>query len=103
MKIVKVTYTVKAEFAQKNKENVEAFIRDVAKIKSPVIRYVAYVGEDGKTFTHIASYETEEAPKALFALESFQSFQKHRDDSGLEAAPRVETITLAAASSYQVF
>jgi len=53
MKIVKVTYTVKAEFAKKNQENVNEFITDLRNIKDSGIRYSSYLAEDGKTFTHI--------------------------------------------------
>ena len=102
MKTIKVTYTVKQAFAQKNQENVRAFIQDLEEINHPAIRYVAYIGEDGKTFTHIASYQSDEGQKVLFGLESFKSFQKQRDDSGLEAAPRIETVE-AVAASYQLF
>lgn len=102
MKTIRVTYTVKSAFASKNKENVRAFIKDLEKIHHPAIRYAAYVGEDGQTFTHIASYESDEGQKVLFGLESFKSFQKQRDDSGLEVAPRIETIETVA-TSYNLF
>jgi hypothetical protein len=101
MKTIKVTYTVKQAFAQQNQENVQAFIKDLEKINHPAIRYIAYRGEDGKTFTHIASYESDEGQKVLFGLESFRSFQQQRDDSGLEVAPRIETIETVAASYNQ--
>jgi hypothetical protein len=102
MKFIKVTYTVKSTFALKNQENVQAFIKDLEKINNPALRYIAYRGDDGKTFTHIASYQNEEVQKILFALESFKSFQRQRDESGLEAPPKVETVEMVA-SSYPVF
>lgn len=102
MKTIRVTYTVKPAFAKQNQENVRAFIQDLEKINHPSIRYIAYAGEDGKTFTHIASYENEEGQKVLFGLESFKSFQKQRDESGLEVPPRIETIEVVAAS-YKLF
>jgi hypothetical protein len=102
MKIIRVTYTVKAAFAQQNLENVSKFIADLKLINDPAIRYTAYVGADGKTFNHFAVYQNEEAQKTLFALESFQSFQKQRDESGLEVAPNIEELKLASAS-YNIF
>ncbi len=102
MKIIRVTYTVKAAFAQQNLENVSKFIADLKQINDPAIRYTAYVGADGKTFNHFAVYQNEEAQKTLFALESFQSFQKQRDESGLEVAPNIEELKLASAS-YNIF
>jgi hypothetical protein len=79
MKIIKVTYTVKSSFVQKNLENVNKFIADLKRINDPAIRYTAYVGADGKTFNHFAVYQNDEAQKKLFTLDSFQSFQKQRD------------------------
>lgn len=102
MKIIKVTYTVKSTFAQKNLENVNRFIADLKQINDPAIRYTAYVGADGKTFNHFAVYQNDEAQKTLFTLESFQSFQKQRDESGLEVAPAIEELKLAGAS-YTIF
>jgi hypothetical protein len=102
MKVIKITYTVKSAFAQKNQENVQAFLKDLEKINNPALRYIAYLGEDGKTFTHVASYQNDEVQKTLFALESFKSFQRQRDESGLEVQPKVETVEVVAAS-YPVF
>ncbi len=45
---VKVTYTVQAEFAQANIANVNTFMRALRALNNPAIRYVSYLGEDGK-------------------------------------------------------
>ena len=39
-------------------------------------------------------YQNEEIQKQLLAVESFKSFQKHRNESGLEAAEKIETMQL---------
>lgn len=101
MKIIKVTYTVKSSFAAKNQENINAFINELRWNNDPCIRYVAYRGEDGKTFTHIASYTNETSQKDLLELDVFKSFQQQRDEH-LEVAPKVEVMELAAAS-YDLF
>lgn len=98
MKIIKVTYTVKPAFARQNQQNVKAFIEDLAKINNPSLRYMAFLGKDGKTFNHFALYENDDAQKTLFELTSFKFFQKQRDESGLEDAPQVEEIDFIAAS-----
>jgi len=102
MKTIKVTYTVEEAFASKNQKNLEAFIDDLAKINNPDLRYIAFLGKDGKTFNHFALYVNDEAQKVLFDLPSFQSFQKQRDDSGLEVSPQIEELKLVA-SSFPIF
>ncbi len=97
MIIVKVTYTLKFDFVIKNQENIDAFIKDFKKIGSNDFRYIAYVGEDGKTFTHISMYQNAAIQKQLLAVGSFKSFQKQRNDSGLEMAEKVEIMQLIGA------
>ena len=98
MKTIKVTYTVKPDFVSQNKKNVAAFITDLAKNSDRSLRYMAFLGKDGKTFTHLALYENDEAQKTLFDLPSFKFFQKQRNESGLEVSPLIEEINLVAAS-----
>lgn len=67
-----------------------------------IFRYAAYVGEDKKTFTHIAMYQNKVIQKQLLAVESFKSFQKQRNESGLEDGEKVEIMELVGAS-YDIF
>jgi len=97
--IVKATYTVKKEFVSENLENVRTFIADLRVHQG--IRYIAFLGDDGQTFTHLALNESAEAQKELLSLESFQDFQKQRDKN-LVSTPRLESMTLVA-SSFDVF
>ncbi len=102
MKIVKVTYTVQPSFAAKNLENVKTFVRDITALDNPSIRYISYLGADGKTFTHIATFDNDEAQAQFLALPSFKSFQQQRDGSGLEKGEQLDMLELAAAS-YEIF
>src|SRR5688572_5959343 len=102
MKIVKVTYTVQPSFAAKNLENVKAFVHDIQALDNPAIRYISYLGPDGKTFTHIATFDNDEAQKQFLELPSFKSFQQQRNASGLEAPENLEIVTIVAAS-YKIF
>ena len=97
--IVKATYTVKKEFVSENLENVRAFIADLRVHQG--IRYLAFLGDDGQTFTHLALSESAEAQKGLLSLESFQDFQKRRDEN-LIGDPRLESMTLVA-NSFDIF
>ncbi len=98
MIIVKVTYTVKSGFVIINQENINEFIKDFKKINSNDFRYTAYLGEDKKTFIHISMYQNEAIQKQLLAIESFKSFQKQRNESGLEVGEKIEVMELAGAS-----
>ena len=98
MKAFKVTYTVRPEFVAKNQKNIQAFLDEVKRISDPNMRYFVFLGADGKTFTHIAVYNAEEAQRKFLNLESFKSFQQQRDDSGLEAEPTIESYTLIETS-----
>ena len=102
MKIVKVTYTVQPSFAAKNLKNVKTFVSDIKALNNPSIRYISYLGADGKTFTHMATFDNDEAQQQFLALPSFKSFQQQRDGSGLEAPENLEFLELAAAS-YDIF
>jgi hypothetical protein len=96
MKSVKVTYTVKASFVAKNKENIGAFINDLQKLNNEGIRYSIYLGEDGKTFTHLSLYKDEIAQQIFLEMDSFKAFQEQRDASGLEVEPNIELMNLVA-------
>ena len=101
MKVIKVTYTVQPAFAQKNQENVQAFITDLQKINDPGLRYHVYLASDGKTFFHFAEYTSDEAQRTLLELPSFKSFQQQRDQH-LEAEPVIEPMQFVDAS-YTIF
>ncbi|MNL44632.1 hypothetical protein D3C87_1672210 [compost metagenome] len=60
------------------------------------MRYSIYLGEDGKTFTHISLYNNETAQENFLEMESFKAFQQQRDESGLEAEPSIEVLNFVA-------
>jgi len=98
MIIVKVTYTVQADFSKKNQENINLFMLDFKKMNPEEFQYNAYLCSDGKTFVHISHYQNERIQKQLLQVPSFLSFQKQRDESGLENAPQIEVMHLVAAA-----
>ena len=95
---VKVTYTVKPEFVQKNQENINLFMDDFRSLNSTDFQYASYLCGDGKTFVHLSHYKNEDIQKNLLQVPSFLSFQKQRDDSGLEVSPQIEWMQLVASS-----
>nr|WP_121271206.1 hypothetical protein [Pedobacter schmidteae] len=97
MKSVKVSYTVKPSFVAQNQQNINAFMEELKQLGRLDIRYSIYLGEDGKTFTHLSLYQNVEAQNTFLELESFKFFQKERDESGLEMEPNIEVLNLLAA------
>jgi quinol monooxygenase YgiN len=98
MIIVKVTYTVKPDFVQKNQENINLFMVDFKKLNTNDFQYVSYLCGDGKTFVHLSHYKNEEIQKQLLQVPSFLDFQKQRDASGLLGKPEIEVLELVASS-----
>ena len=54
MKIVRVTYTSKADYAAQNQDNIKKVMADLRQLDHPGIFYHVCMGADGKTFTHTA-------------------------------------------------
>ena len=100
MKIVKVTYTTKAEYSVQNQANIKTVMTDLQKINNPGINYNSCMGSDGKTFTHTAFFKTEEDLKTLNELPSFRHFQEQLKASGPESPPKQELLSLVGSSTH---
>ena len=99
MKIVRVTYTTKAEYAKQNQGNIEKVMGDLQQLGHPGISYNACLNPDGRTFVHTAFFKSDEDQKVLFDLPSFQTFQEQLKASGPEAPPKQELLTLVGWSN----
>jgi hypothetical protein len=98
MKIVRVQYTTTAEFAPVNQENIIGITNELRALNHPGIRYSTYLLPDGKTFMHLDHFENEEAHEALTELQSFKKFADELQASKPEAEPKLELLSLVAAS-----
>ncbi|HTF04464.1 MAG TPA: hypothetical protein VK826_10575 [Bacteroidia bacterium] len=98
MKIVKVTYTTKPEFAEQNQLNIQSVMTDLQKGNHPGINYNACLYADNKTFIHTAFFKTDDDQKMLNELPSFKYFQEQLKSGGLEVPPKQELLTLVGAS-----
>ena len=98
MDVVKVQYTVKAEYVETNKKNIAKVMADLRELNSPDIKYSTFLQDDGKSFVHFAIRANEEAQAILGNLESFQEFQRQLRASGLESPPNAENLTLVDSS-----
>ena len=98
MKIVRVIYTIKTEFAEQNQANIKNVMSDLQKLNHPGINYNACLGADGKTFTHAAFFKSDEDQKMLNELSSFKYFQEQLKTNGFEIPPKQELLTLVGSS-----
>jgi len=98
MKIVRVTYTTKAEYSAQNQSNIGKVMNDLQKMPTPGMLYHACLSPDGKTFTHTAFFKSEDDEKVLLGLPSFKSFQEQLKASGPEASPKQELLSMIGSS-----
>lgn len=99
---VKVMYTVKPEFVEENKKNINLFLEDFKKLNANDFKYTVYLKEDGVTFVHFSSYSNEEIQNEVLRVPSFKLFQKKRDESGLNDSHEVSVLNYVG-SSFPVF
>ena len=99
MKIVKVTYTTKAEFSEQNQSNIKNVMNDLQNANHQGINYNACLSADNKTFIHTAFFKSDEDQKVLNELPSFKSFQEQLKSGGLEVPPKQELLTLVGTSN----
>ena len=95
---VKVSYTVKPNFVENNKVNINLFLEDFKKMNASHFRYSVYLKEDGVTFVHLSSYINEDIQKEVLSVASFKSFQQKRDESGLNNTHKVEVLHYVGSS-----
>lgn len=98
MKIVKVTYTTKPEYAAQNSANIQTVMADLRKLNLAGMNYNACLGQDGKTFTHTAFFKSDDDQKALNELPSFKTFQEQLKASGPEVPPKQDVLTLVGST-----
>jgi hypothetical protein len=77
MSKVMVRYTVKPERAQENEKLVRAVYAELARTRPAGLRYATFRLDDGVSFVHIASTETENGRNPLSDVKAFAEFQKN--------------------------
>jgi hypothetical protein len=101
MKITRVQYTVRSDFVEENKRNIEAVMNELRVLADDDVRYAVYLHDDGKTFMHLVHQNTAAAERLPTSLESFKHFRTRLKDQ-FEVPPKTETFTLVQ-SSVSVF
>ena len=98
MKTTRVQYTVRSDYVEQNKKNIDAVMRELRALNNNDVRYAVYLHADEKTFMHLAQQNTAEAEKLPTSLESFKRFQAQLKQN-LEIPPKVEAFALVESSA----
>ena len=99
MKIVRVTYTAKAEYSGQNQQNIRNVMADLQKLNHPGLNYHVCLGADGKSFTHTAFFKSPEDEQVLLTLPAFKHFQEQLKANGIETPPKQELLSLVGSST----
>ena len=90
MKQVMVRYKVKPERAEENEELVRAVYAELRRTEPAGIRYATFQLEDGVSFVHLSSTETEDGHNPLSETKAFKEFLKDIGDRCDEAPVATE-------------
>ena len=98
MKVTRVQYTVRSDFVEENKTNIDAVMRELRALANSDVQYTVYLHGDGKTFMHLVHHNTVESERLPVSLESFKHFRTRLKDH-LEVPPKSEAFSLLQSSS----
>jgi hypothetical protein len=77
MKRVMVRYKVKPERVIENEELVQAVYEELARVEPTGLRYATFRLDDGVSFVHVASIETDDGNSPLGQIEAFARFTEN--------------------------
>ena len=100
MKRIVVRYKVKKEQSAQNIEYIQAVFSALQKSKPEGLRYVTFQLEDGVSFIHIASIETEDGSNPL---PSFAEFKAFSEDIAARCDEPPQVSSAETIGSYRVF
>jgi hypothetical protein len=80
MKRVLVRYSVKPDRVAENEQLVRDVYAELARTEPDGLRYATFKLEDGVSFVHLASTETDDGRNPLAVVEAFKKFQKEIGD-----------------------
>lgn len=97
MKAIRVQYTVKQEFVDTNRANIAAVMEELRAKGDVGVQYTAFLGPDGKTFTHVVVLRDEEASGVVPSLDAFKTFQAQLRQN-VEVPPAAEDWAVVGSS-----
>ena len=77
MKHVIVRYKVKPDRAAENEQLVRAVYAELHQTKPTGLRYATFQLDDGVSFVHLASNDSEQGPSPLSEVQAFKRFQEN--------------------------
>ena len=80
MKRILVRYKVKPDRAEENEKYIRKVFEELEREAPAGIRYASFKLDDGLSFVHIASIETDDGNNPLSQSEAFQAFQAEIQD-----------------------
>ena len=80
MKRVMVRYKVKADRAEENANYIRKVFEELHGSSPAGLRYASFTLDDGVSFVHLASVETEDGSNPLAATDAFKKFQAEIKD-----------------------
>jgi hypothetical protein len=98
MKAVRVQYTIKPEYVEQNKRNIEAVMKDLRENPIDGMFYSTFQLQDQLTFMHVNFARDGETMAKLNALESFTKFRMELMASQPTAQPKSEDMGYVGAS-----
>lgn len=93
-----VSYTVRPEYVEQNKSNIQLFLNDFKQLDTADFLYNVHTKDDNVTFVHYSAYKNEEIQKNILNVPSFKEFQRQRDESGLNDTHKVEVLIFMGSS-----
>lgn len=98
-----VTYTVKPEYVEQNKQHIQQFLKDFKELDTSGFEYNVYTKDDNLTFVHHSIYRDEKIQTEVLNVPSFKEFQRLRDESGLNDSHKVEVLNLVGSTNEGLF
>lgn len=97
MKAVKVQYTVKPEYVEQNKANIQKVMEALKANPIDGMHYASFTLDDGQTFVHLNLAKDGETMSKLQEVQEFNEFRKALKASGPISPPKQEPLNLVAA------
>ena len=88
---VLVRYKIKPEHAAENERLVRAVYDELQRTEPGGFHYATFQLDDGVSFVHLASHDSEDGRSPLSEVQAFQRFQEHIDDR-CEEGPVVSSL-----------
>ena len=98
MRAVKVEYTVKPEYVNTNKANIQKVMDELRALGDVGILYSSYIKEDGCSFVHFSIHRDPEEPNIITSLASFKAFSAQLKAEGLVTVPQAVKLDMVARS-----